>query len=259
MKVAIVQMDVVLGQPELNLKKAEAMVRKAALEKPDVILLPEMWNTSYDLKRVSEIADIEGFPNAQHMGELAGELGINIIAGSIANKISDKVYNTAYVFNRQGQKVVEYSKVHLFGLMNEEEYLDRGNKRVIFELDGIICGLFICYDLRFPELTRALALDGAQVIFVPAQWPHPRMHPWRILNQARAIENQLYIVAVNRVGQEGQTDFFGHSMIIDPLGEVLYEAGEKEEIKVLELDLDHIGVVRKKMTCFSDRVEEVYQ
>lgn len=258
MKVALIQMDVVLGQPKVNLIKAEELIRKAAYENPDVILLPEMWNTGYDLERIFDIADHQGFPNALKIGKLAEELGINIIAGSVADRKGNKVYNTAYVFNRAGNKVVDYSKVHLFGLMNEGTFLERGDKRVIFELDGVTCGLIICYDLRFPELVRALALDGAQVIFVPAQWPNPRMHPWRILNQARAIENQLYLVAVNRMGLEGKTEFFGHSMVVNPLGEVLYEAGEEEEIKVVELDLAQIDIVRKKMTCFKDRVEEVY-
>jgi len=217
-----------------------------------------MWNTSYDLKRITEIADREGEPCAKRIGELAKELEINIIAGSVANKKGDKVYNTSYIFNRKGEKVAEYSKVHLFGLMNEGDYLERGNKRCIFELDGVPCGLIICYELRFPELSRALALDGAQLLFVPAQWPHSRMHPWKILNQARAIENQFYVVAVNRVGKEGKGEFAGHSMIVDPLGEVIYEGKDQEEIKIAQLDLDKVDEVRRKMTCFSDRIVEVY-
>ncbi|MGI6225902.1 MAG: carbon-nitrogen family hydrolase [Peptococcales bacterium] len=258
MKIALIQMDIVLGNPQKNLIKAEELIRKAASYNPDVLLLPEMWNTGYDLKKISEIADCNGNPSAQRIGDLAKELAINIIAGSIADKKGDKVYNTTYVFNRQGEKVAEYSKVHLFGLMEEPQYLNRGNKRVVFQLDGVTCGIIICYDLRFPELSRALAIDGAQVIFVPAQWPNPRMHPFRILNQARAIENQLYLVCVNRVGIEEKTEFFGHSMVVNPLGEILYEADNKEEIKVVEIDLTQIELVRQKMTCFKDRVEEIY-
>ncbi|MDK2823630.1 MAG: omega-amidase [Clostridia bacterium] len=259
MKIAVIQMDISFGKPVENLKKAEEMVRKAAQKRPDVIILPEMWNTSYDLKNVSAIADRAGSPNAKKIGELAKEFGINIIAGSVADKSGDKVYNTSYIFNRQGDQIAKYSKIHLFGLMNEGEYLERGNERCIFELDGITCGLMICYELRFPELSRALALDGAQIIFVPAQWPHPRMHPWLILTQARAIENQLFLVAVNRVGKEDKAEFFGHSMVVDPLGDVIYEGGEQEEIKIVELDLNKVEEVRNKMTCFADRVEEVYK
>lgn len=259
MKVATIQMDLALGDPQKNLLRAEELVRKASSQGPDVIILPEMWNTSYDLKNLKDTADSDGKPSAQRMGQLAKELGVNIIAGSIADKRRDKIYNTAYVFNRQGEEVAQYSKTHLFGLMNETDYLERGNKRCLFQLDGITCGLIICYDLRFPELSRSLALDGAQVIFIPAQWPQPRIHPWRILIQARAIENQLYTVAVNRVGIEGKAEFFGHTMVADPLGQIVYEGDEKEEVQVTQLDLLMVDKVRTKMQCFADRVEEVYR
>jgi omega-amidase len=259
MKVAIIQMDIEFGEPSKNLFKAEKMIRQGAMENPDVIILPELWNTGYNLQRVSQIADQEGFPCAQRIGELAGELGINIIAGSVADKRGGRVYNTAYVYNREGKKIADYSKIHLFGLMKEHNYLVRGSQKAVFQIDGIECGLIICYDLRFPELSRALALAGAKVIFIPAQWPHPRLHPWRILNQARALENQLYVVAVNRVGVGGKERFFGHSMVVDPLGDLVYEAGEGEEIKIINLNLNYIEEVRQKMTCLKDRVEEAYK
>lgn len=143
--------------------------------------------------------------------------------------------------------------------MNEHNYLERGSQKAVFQIDGIDCGLVICYDLRFPELSRALALAGAKIIFIPAQWPHPRLHPWRILNQARALENQLYVVAVNRVGVGGKEHFFGHSMVVDPLGDLVYEAGEGEEMKIVNLNLNYIEEVRQKMTCLKDRVEEAYK
>ncbi|MFZ7103612.1 MAG: carbon-nitrogen family hydrolase [Peptococcaceae bacterium] len=258
MRIATIQMDVLLGGTAENLNKAVGLVRKAAELKPDVIILPEMWNTGYDLPRITRIADREGNPSARRMGELAKEFGINIIAGSIADLRGDQVYNTSYVFDRSGEQVAEYSKIHLFGLMKEGEYLASGDSRCTFALDGVKCGLMICYELRFPELARALALDGAEVIFVPAQWPQPRMHPWRILVQARAVENQLYVVAVNRVGNESKVEFFGHSMVVDPLGDVMYEGNDREQINITDLDLQQVTKIRNKMTCFKDRVEKVY-
>lgn len=259
MKVAVIQMDIFLGKPVENLNKVEKLIRKAALENPDLIILPEMWNTSYALDKIKDIADEDGKPCAHRVGELAKELKVNIIAGSVADKREEKVYNTSYVFNRLGETVAKYSKVHLFGLMREWDYLERGKERCLFKLDGITCGLIICYDLRFPELTRRLTLDGAKIIFVPAQWPYPRLHPWMILNQARAIENQVYIVSANRVGEEGKAKFFGHSLVVDPLGEIIYQGSEQEEIKVADLDLEKVDSVRKKMTCLEDRYEEVYR
>ena len=147
----------------------------------------------------------------------------------------------------------------MFGLMEEGSYLAAGDCRVSFELDGVKCGIIICYDLRFPELSRALALDGAQLMFVPAQWPKPRLHPWRTLLLARAIENQMFVAGVNRVGKEGKAEFFGHSLLVNPLGEVLLSGSEEEEILTAEIDLNQLIKVREHMTCFHDRVPKVYQ
>ncbi|MBZ4653333.1 MAG: hydrolase [Peptococcaceae bacterium] len=258
MRIALIQMDIAYGDPAANLAHARSVVEKAIKDKPDVIILPEMWNTSYALKNVFELADDHGVPSAKAMQELAREHNVNIIAGSVADRREDKVYNTSYIFNRQGEEVTSYSKIHLFGLMQEGEYLVRGNTRALFTLEGISCGVIICYDLRFPELSRALALAGMKVLFVPAQWPHPRMHPWRTLLQARAIENQVFVAAVNRVGKEGKAEFFGHSMVVDPLGEIIVEGEEKEQILIADIDLTLVEKVRTRMTCFSDRIPEAY-
>lgn len=255
----MLQMDVIAGNPIANFLHANSMIEKALVEKPDVIILPEMWNTSYALTKIRELADQKGVPNAKGMGELACRHGVNVVAGSIADFREEKVYNTSYIYDRKGKEVARYDKVHLFGLMSEKTYLTAGNARRSFYLDGVKCGVMICYDLRFPELSRALALDGVRVLFISAQWPHPRQHPWRILLQARAIENQLFIVAVNRVGQEGETSFFGHSMVVNPLGEIMLEGSAEEEILTADLDLAKIEEVRSYMTCFSERVPEVYK
>lgn len=258
MRIALVQMNVEYGKTEQNLVHAEEMIREAVKGSPDVIVLPEMWNTSYALKKIKDIADKDGKPSAQVMGNLAKDNNTNIIAGSVADNRAGKIYNTSYVFDRQGKNTASYSKVHLFGLMHEGEYMTAGNERVSFSLDNIDCGLIICYDLRFPELSRSLALDGAKILFIPAQWPNPRMHPWRTLIQARAIENQMFVVAVNRVGKEGKAEFFGHSMIVDPLGQIILEGSEKEEILFMDIDLGQVDNVRNHMTCFADRVPEAY-
>ncbi len=258
MRIALIQMDIVYGDPAANLAHARNLVEKAVKDKPDVIILPEMWNTSYALKNVFELADRNGVPSAKAMQELAQKHNVNIIAGSVADRREDKVYNTAYIFNRLGEEVAAYSKIHLFGLMQEGDFLVRGNTKTLFTLDGIPCGTIICYDLRFPELSRALALAGMKILFMPAQWAHPRMHPWRTLLQARAIENQVFVAAVNRVGKEGKAEFFGHSMVVNPLGEIMVEGEEREQILIADIDLEQVEKVRTRMTCFSDRVPEAY-
>lgn len=265
MKLALLQMDVTLGRPEANLAKASSLIEEAVEQKPDVIILPEMWNTGYDLEHLEKTADRDGEPCARAIGRLARKYNVNIVAGSVADITAgntgsaDKTGNTSYIFNRAGEEIARYSKVHLFGLMKEGKYLTRGNVRASFYLDQVCCGTIICYDLRFPELTRALALDGIRILFVPAQWPNPRMYPWRALLVARAIENQMFVVGVNRVGREDKTEFFGHSMVVGPQGEVLAEGSEREEIIYAEIDPHETDKIRRYMTCYKDRAPQVYQ
>ena len=259
MRVSVIQMNIVLGDPEVNREQASKLIQKAAEDKPDVIVLPEMWNTAYSLDILERVADRDGQPSGDLISALSRETGINVVAGSVSDLREGKAYNTAYVFDRLGRRVADYSKVHLFRLMDEEKYLAPGDKPSTFELDGVRCGLIICYDLRFPELTRTLALDGARILFVPAEWPQPRLSHWRILNQARAIENQMFVVSCNRVGAKGDTIFFGHSMIIDPWGEIVSEGGEDGAIISAELDLDLVEKARARIPVFSDRAPGVYK
>ncbi|WP_324253969.1 nitrilase-related carbon-nitrogen hydrolase [Paenibacillus sp. 1001270B_150601_E10] len=147
--------------------------------------------------------------------------------------------------------------------MDEHLHLTEGESVNRFELDGIPCGSIICYDLRFPELTRTLALSGAQVLFVPAQWPNPRLYHWKTLLAARAIENQMAVVACNRmgssIGDHGEvTSFFGHSMIIDPWGEVTASAADEEIILTGKINLEQIPDVRSRIPVFKDRKPHIY-
>ena len=171
--------------------------------------------------------------------ELSRELKL-VIVGSMPEPHGDKVFNTAYVVDN-GRWPGIYRKLHLFSLLGEDKAFDSGDSWLLAETSIGKIGVIICYDLRFPELSRRLALEGAQVICVPAQWPKPRQEHWRTLLRARAIENQLFVVASNACGLIGKLDFFGMSMIIDPKGEVLAEAGEAECEIVAPLDMQADG------------------
>ncbi|EES72102.1 carbon-nitrogen family hydrolase [Paenibacillus sp. MB22_1] len=254
-RIALIQCDIVLGQPEVNRAKLEAAMDRAAraAEKPDVILLPELWNTGYALTEIGRLADPEGQNSRAWLAAFARRHGIHVIGGSIAENRSGQVYNTMLVFNRSGEEVAAYSKIHLFRLMEEEKYLQPGERSVTFELDGLPAGAEICYDIRFPELTRSLALRGAKLLFVAAEWPLPRLNHWRTLLIARAIENQMYVIACNRTGKGGGDEFFGHSMIIDPWGEIVAEGGEAEEIVTGSIDLTLVDQVRRRIPVFDDR------
>ena len=258
MKVALVQMDVAFGNPTANIANATRLFVEASALKPDVVVLPEMWNTGYSLENVRDIADRQGAPSISALSDLAARYRVNVVAGSIADLKEGGVYNTSYILDRQGRTVAAYSKIHRFGLMDEDKYMDAGDDIVDFELDGIRCGVIICYDLRFPELSRQIALRGAKVLFVPAQWPNPRVRHWVTLNVARAIENQMYVVACNRVGEGGGSTFFGHSMVTDPWGEVAADGAGQEGVVLCEMDLAKVDEARNKIPVFRDRRPEVY-
>jgi len=260
LRVALIQMDIVPGDPDANFRHAAVKIGEALSDetKPDVIVLPEMWNTGYALERIGGIADRNGERTRRTFSDMAKKAGVHIIAGSVADADSGRVRNTIYAFDREGRMHARYSKIHLFRLMDEHHYLSPGDEIGRLSIDGHAAGMMICYDIRFPELARNIALGGAKILFVPAQWPNPRLHHWRTLLMARAIENQMYVCAVNRVGSDGKSDFFGHSMIIDPWGEVLAESGEAEDIVSAALDLSKVDEVRSRIPVFSDRRPELY-
>lgn len=260
MKVVGLQMDVQFSNPDANYEKAESLIREAMREKVDVLVLPEMWNTGFFPKEGREqLADEEAQRTFSFLSRLAKEFDVNIVGGSILERRADKYYNTALVVNRKGELVARYSKVHLFTFMKEEDYFEAGNELCTFELDGVPCGLIICYDLRFLELIRSLCLKGIDILFVPAEWPDKRVVHWETLSRARAIENQVFVAAVNGCGTMGDTQYGGHSALIDPWGEYLAKAGEKEEVFSAELDLKKVQDIRETINVYRDRRPDVYQ
>ena len=262
MKIVAIQMKVGLKQLEANYQNAEDLIRKAAASGADVAVLPEMWSGGFVTTELDErLADVDGSRAQAFLGQLAGELKINIIGGSVATKKGPNYYNTGYVANRQGRIIADYDKAHLFSYAGEDKRFSAGDQLVTFDLDGIPCGIIICYEIRFPEWARKQALAGTRVLFVPAQWPVPRVGHWRVLNQARAIENQIFVVAVNGCGEAVKDQQnAGNSMIIDPLGKLLADAGADTEEKLImaEVDLAALEQARKKMTVFQDRRSELY-
>jgi predicted amidohydrolase len=262
--VAICQIDVALGEPEANFETVSRVLHEAitvteGVQKPDLIILPEMWNTGYALTELAQLADVHGERTQSLIANFAKQQQVHVIAGSVAVKLSDETFvNRSYVWNREGELISSYDKIHLFCLMDEHLHLREGSAPGLVEIDGVNVGLMICYDIRFPELARKLALSGAKVMFVPAQWPNPRLHHWRTLLQARAIENQMYVIACNRVGVSDGTSFFGHSMVIDPWGEVIHEGTEEAAVIRATLDLALVDEVRARIPIFADRRPQLY-
>ncbi len=258
--VTLLQCDVVLGDPERNRANVRRVVERlaGAEEKTDVLLLPELWDTGYDLVRLDEIADVDGKQAKHVLSEAARQLNAYVIGGSVAERIGDRVYNTTFVFDRSGELIKRYAKVHLFRLMEEEKYVTPGDAAGLYEIDGQPVGAVICYDIRFPEWIRTYALKGTKVLFVSAEWPHPRLDHWRQLLIARAIENQMYVVACNRVGDDRKSTFCGHSMVVNPWGQIIAEGLQKEELVKATIDLRLVDEVRGIIPVFSDRRTALY-
>ncbi len=258
LKIALGQMDIQLGDPEANLAKVRTLTAVAAQQNADLIVFPELWSTGYDLENAARYATLTEAGIFEEVAALAREYQIDVLGSCLSLLGEGQFGNTAVYFNANGENLGEYSKTHLFRLMDEEKFLTGGAQKTMVEAKWGKGGLTICYDLRFPELFRAYALAGAQIVFVPAEWPHPRLMHWRTLLRARAIENQMFIVACNRVGSSKGTDFFGHSCIIDPWGEILVEGDEKEGVLTAVINLDLVRSVRQKIPVFADRRPEIY-
>ncbi|HEY4431783.1 MAG TPA: carbon-nitrogen family hydrolase [Paenibacillus sp.] len=258
MRISLIQLDIAFGNPTMNYAAAANKIKEAAAESPDCLILPELWTTGYDLTRLEDIGDPEGEMTKTFISNLAKQYNINVIAGSVASKRASGVTNSMFVFNRSGDLVGEYSKLHLFQLMDEHLYLQPGETKGLFPLEGTLCAGLICYDIRFPEWVRTHTAQGAEILFISAEWPLPRLAHWRALLISRAIENQCYVVACNRAGSDPANIFAGHSMIIDPWGDIVCEASEGEEILTGDIDLHKVREIRAQIPIFADRRPDLY-
>lgn len=254
-KAAAIQFTVKQGDVDANLAYVRAALARVAGMGANLAVLPEMWSSGFDYRNMNQLAQRSAGIVAELL-EISRELKL-VIVGSMPEPNGDKVFNTIYVTDN-GRLAGVYRKMHLFSLLGEDRAFSGGDRWLLAETSIGKLGLIICYDLRFPELTRRLALEGAQIICVPAQWPKPRQEHWRTLLRARAIENQLFVVGCNACGMIGKLDFFGMSMIIGPKGDVLAEAEEAECDLTAELDMQSMTDWRAQIPCFNDRRPEGY-
>lgn len=259
MKVSCLQMNMKLGSPEENIAHARRMIDDAMALAPDVLVLPETWNTGFfPREHLTELSCRDGGEIKDRIGGLAKAYGVNIVAGSVSTVRDGRVFNTAMVFDRRGCCIAQYDKTHLFTPMGEDNYYTAGDHLCRFTLDGISCAVIICYDVRFPELVRTLSLPGLDMLFVVSQWPKARIPHLKTLTAARAIENQMFVVSCNSCGTAGETVFGGNSAVIDPVGTVLAQAGEKEEILTAVCDIGVLSDIRSSIPVFCDRRRELY-
>jgi predicted amidohydrolase len=220
------------------------------------MVLPEMWSTGFmnhDLDRLAETTpDI-----LDAMSRLAKEAQ-TIIIGSLPEKIEKKIFNTAYLINEKGTIPATYQKIHLFSRTGEDRWFYGGRKGIVCPTSVGSIGLLICYDLRFPELCRSLTLQGAQILVVMAQWPAARVAHWKTLLAARAIENQVFVLAANRCGEDHPLIYAGSSRIVSPSGAVLASAGKRAASITADLNFSLFDQFRETIPCLKERVPEAY-
>lgn len=253
--VASVQFNIAVGYVDANIDKAAAALRRVAGQGARLAVLPEMWSCGYDYRNLTALA--EETPRAlDFLKGLCADLRL-VTVGSLPEIDAGKIYNTAYVID-QGEIVASYRKIHLFSTMYEDRYLAAGDRALVVDTSVGRLGVAICYDLRFPELFRKLALEGAEIICLPAEWPKPRQEHWKTLIRARAIENQLFLIAANCCGVQGKLDFFGLSQIVSPLGNILQMAEEEDCELVETLDFSEMEKYRDTIKILVDRRADVY-
>lgn len=257
MKIAMIQMNILEKNKTANVNRGFELLTQAASH-ANVLVLPELWTTGYSLGRIQEDSDNIDSHVVKCLANISKNCQVEIIAGSMPMKFDDKIFNTSLIFSPNGNIYGHYNKIHLFGMFNEQRFFTAGNKRLEMDIANIPSGVAICYDLRFPELFTAMAAKGAKIIYLPAEWPEARGENWRLLLQARALENQIFICAVNCAGTFKGQDFFGHSMLVGPDGKIIAEAGKNEEILYGEIDLNAITFEHSKMNTLSDRRPETY-
>jgi omega-amidase len=247
----ILQFDVKRGDIAANMNAARGGIRRLAARGADLVVLPEMWSCGFDLPNLSAHA-LKSPEILNILSDLAGEHHL-VVAGSLPETADGSIYNSMYVIDINGVVSPPYRKMHLFRPTGEDRHFTAGEHPVICPTDIGVLGLMICYDLRFPELCRLLALRGAGIILVSAQWPSRRIHHWDALLRARAIENQMFVVASNRCGRENNLAFTGHSQIISPQGDVLCLLGETDSEGLAAIDLAEITQFRALFDTVRER------
>jgi predicted amidohydrolase len=249
-KVAAVQHDIVWEDAAATRERVCPMIADAAAQGVRLIVLSEMYATGFSM-RPERVAEDEGGPNEQFLREQAKAHDAHLIA-SIAQRGADGRYRNNAVLARPDGTVTRYAKIHPFSFAGEHERYAAGTEHVTADVDGLRVSLFVCYDLRFADEFWALA-ERTDLYVVPANWPQPRQEHWRALLRARAIENQAYVLGVNRVGAAKDLPHVGGSVLHDPLGATVVDAGAQEAVVVGEVDAGTVAEVRARFPFLADR------
>ena len=267
-KIAAIQMSTVADKME-NVRTVKAYLEKIKDENPDFVILPEMFCCPYQTENFPIYAEKEGGPVWQQLSGYAKQYGIYLIGGSMPEKDAEgNVYNTSYIFDREGKQIGKHRNVHLFDIdikggqtFKESDTLTAGDSDTVFDTEFGKIGVMLCFDIRFPELSRMMVNDGAKVIFVPAAF-NMTTGPahWELSFRTRALDNQIYMVgcAPARDVSAGYISW-GHSIVTDPWGRVIDMLDEKKGILLAELDMDYEEQVREELPLLKSRRKDMYK
>lgn len=266
MKIAQLQTHV-YPEKQRSLAQVEAYMDKVMPEKPDLVALGEMFQCPYVTKNFPLYAEEEGGDTWQRLSQLAAKHQVYLSAGTVPELDGGKVYNTAYVFDRQGRQIAKHRKVHLFDIdvecgqsFKESDTLSAGNQVTVFDTEFGKIGICVCFDFRFPELGRLMALKGAKLILVPAAF-NMTTGPahWQIMFRSQALNNQCFVAGTSPARDEASSYVaWGHSLLVSPWGDIIKEAGEKEGFQITEIDLSEADRIRSQLPLLSARRTDVY-
>jgi omega-amidase len=255
--ISLAQMTFEFGQPEANFERARAWIAEAAALESDLVLLPELWASGYDLANWQKYATRLDEGIFERLSNLAREKNL-CIGSSLLEARCGQAFNTFVLYGKDGAILGRYRKVHRFRLLHEEKWLGAGRELVLAETPWGRFGLATCYDLRFPEMFRPYAMGGAHLTLIVAEWPERRVSHWSKLLQARAIENQMFMAGVNKVGISQGVKLGGGSAVVDPWGEPLVAGDDEEILLTVSIDLQEADKARRHIPVFQDRRPEVY-
>ncbi|MCR5025832.1 MAG: carbon-nitrogen hydrolase family protein [Methanobrevibacter sp.] len=267
-KIALCQMNVVDNKQE-NIKKAISMINEAANQNSNFIVLPEMFNCPYSNDKFIEYAEEENLSiTLDNISKLAKKHETYILAGSIPEKEDSKIYNTSYLFGKDGEIITKHRKMHLFDVdvkdgiyFKESDTLTPGNQFSVADTDFGKIAVGICYDVRFPQLAQINVSKGAKILFYPGAFNMTTgpLH-WELLFRARALDNQVFCIGVApALNENASYHSYGHSIVVNPWGEVICQLGQKEELKVVEIDLDEIKKVREEIPVLKNKRNDLYE
>ncbi|MBR4397508.1 MAG: carbon-nitrogen hydrolase family protein [Methanobrevibacter sp.] len=273
-KIALCQMNVV-DNKEKNIKKAIQMIKESKKQGADLAVLPEMFNCPYENEKFIEYAEeLDDSRTLKEISNIAKEENIRVLAGSIPELEKDEeedgesIYNTAVFFDNNGKKMGKHRKMHLFDIdvkgkiyFKESDTLSAGNEFTVIKTDLATIGIGICYDIRFVELSRIMALNGVELLIFPGAF-NLTTGPahWQLLFRSRALDNQVYTIGVApALDKDASYNSYGHSIAVNPWGEVIEELGFDEDLKIVEIDLDEIKRIREEIPVLKNRRIDLYE